>query len=90
MTEKTFEEMFPSLISLGDKQIKLDMLYAHSKKDVKLAHNSIIHFFVEVKKDVQQYCLDKQKVRDAIRNPKNFMSSDIGNIPDLEAIEKEG
>ena len=49
-------------------------------------HMMSYEFFI---KFLMEHCFDKQKVRNAIRNPKNFMNSDIGRIPDLEAIEKE-
>ena len=83
---KTFEEQFPSLKG------KLGTFHEETHEP-NGAHGYIEWFdplgdLVGIQ-EVSEHCLDKQKVRDAIRNPKNFMSSDIGNIPDLEMIERE-
>lgn len=54
MTEKTFEEQFPSLNKKG-----YYLTYRNGKEDFNLSTS--VHM-----KDIYECCLDKQKVRDAI------------------------
>jgi len=56
--EESFEEQFPSLIGEG----KRSMIRLGSS----LLNPSLEEQYVYLQKEIQQYCLDKQKVRDAI------------------------
>ena len=78
MKEQTFEEQFPDLKGMYVPIPIGDGIQPPEEYDMAIRLELI-----------GKHCLDKQKVRDAIKNPKNFMESDIGRIPDLEAIEKE-
>lgn|SRR3990167_9309382 len=88
MTDKTFEEMFPSL--KGKEEY---LFFRMNGKDWnhKIDKNNqydlqSLHHISFKKDDIMKHCLDKQKVRDAI--DKHFNSPDCVSSDDYEdAIE---
>lgn len=77
----TFEEQFPSLINGFDVDVDILKLLSDVKfnytetqsircKKCNATHDEDIHLFrlrMYIEQDIQKHCLDKQKVRDAIK-----------------------
>mgnify|MGYP001615560634 CR=1 FL=1 len=71
--DKSFEELFPSLIGFRLNVImRIDVDYD-----------------IYSSKDIQRYCIDKQKVRDAKENLHNALAGGAKDTHAFEDFEKE-
>ena len=86
MTDKTFEEIFPNLKG-KEVQFPLDFWIKYMK--LEFGTNNLDLYRDDVYgitlKDIQEYCIDKQKIRDAIKK-----YNDIGcSMFDLDEFKRE-
>jgi len=61
-----FNEEFPGLCSVKERQLNLSGVFVETKEQKEFAKRKFKNLINLLKRDVKKYCLDKQRVKEII------------------------